>query len=171
MQNRSPTVESVVKESLDGPVGARDIIDRIFSVHGEYARARVQTAPIAWPPRSGAVAPVETYLEWIGEIYADPDTELHGRLAVLGAALVDRAVGRELAAVGIFQALADELEEDFESLLSADGMARYRSIPLAGVHSRPAISAVMSIFITQVGASNDSLAMSPTCTSSQDATT
>ena len=103
--SRSSTVERIAKQFPDEPVGARQVIETNLDFHGEYAGGAAREIAISWPTVAGAVSDVEEYLAWIGEMYR-PDAfggKLHGRAAILGAGLVDRAVGRELVTSGLFR--------------------------------------------------------------------
>ncbi len=129
------TVERVLGTDPDRVMDASKLITEILANHPEYGGDMAAATAIPWPATTGAEARASEYLGWIEDLY-DRDAfggELHGRAAVLAAGLVDRGAGRAMASVGLFQAIADEIDT-FASSLGEDGQARLASIPLARVH-------------------------------------
>ena len=125
----SPSVVGVSRV-LTGDVTAPDMVWELYKVHLEYAGAKsAQLAKRADDVRK----PAEQWLAEVRDLY-DPAAvpELHGRLVILGLALIDPPLRGDLERDGVLRTLIGEVEEEFASLLSPRGRALWDAVAAQG---------------------------------------
>ena len=127
----------VARELGAEPCTARQLVEAIVRLHPEYG---VHGAPtvgdlvgaVAWPDGGRT----ETVHEWFRasrtQLVLGSAGELSGKLALVGLALVDRAVGRALVRCGLFATIVADLREGLD-ILNERGLSRLATIPLAAV--------------------------------------
>src|SRR5919204_60121 len=128
---------------LSRAVSAFALVKELLAHHDEYGSGAPRPKLADPPPRARQLA-VD---EWVAELRTlfDPQQAplLHGRLAVVGLALLEPRLGRRLRVGGFLHAVIDEIDPSLESALSEDGARRYErlkgkpeSVPL--LSDRPA---------------------------------
>ena len=118
----SPSVEGTVDEfSTQEKISAFDVINRVLKYHSEYGQSLVKE----FGPSDPSHVERRTVSEWLVDVRTvfDPSKaqELHGRLLVIGLALLDSDVTLQLSSNGFLQAVKAELREPLDTLLSARG--------------------------------------------------
>ena len=90
---------------------------------------------VAWPGELRR-RPVRQWFVEVRSMLSESVDVVHGRAFILGLSLLDRLAGRAVVAGGLFAAIAVEIEEGIDGILSARGKERILSIPLASVGAR-----------------------------------
>jgi hypothetical protein len=127
----SPTVTDVAGELAGASVTAQQLCEAVLRRHDEYGDDAARATTVAWPPRA-LRQPTGRWLEAIRRLYRPgAHTPLHGRVVILGAALVDRYSGRALLESGLFALLAGELRTPLLEDLSDEGRRAIAALPLA----------------------------------------
>jgi hypothetical protein len=95
-----------------------DIIKKLLEHHGEYGNQKGKQVAAGPGPSQPLIKPTTLWLGEVSEMF-DPEmvSHLRGRLLILGLCRIDRQLKKYLEGKGFYQPLADELWEDFESLL------------------------------------------------------
>jgi hypothetical protein len=138
----STTLQAVLSD-VEGRTGrvngvavctARELIVAVLERHShDYAGDQglaIASEVVSWPvqPRH---SPVRERFVGVESMVAESMDVVHGRVSILGLCLFDRATGRAAVAGGLFAAIAAEIDEGIDGLLSARGRERNLSIPLA----------------------------------------
>lgn len=92
----SSTLQRVLDEHVE-PCEAGAVVTTILGLHDDYAsgRAKAIGASVFRPPQS-RLAPVATWYEEARQLLIPDLGELSGRTAIVGLALADLAMGREM---------------------------------------------------------------------------
>jgi KAP-like P-loop domain-containing protein len=120
----SPSVEQAVA-SLDATseVPATVVAAELLRTHPEYGNKTAAQVEM----EAATDGPLRSVHQWLLDVRAlfDPTQapELHGRLVLLGLALLDETVRTALDQRGAFDAIRGELREPFDDLLSPEGRA------------------------------------------------
>jgi hypothetical protein len=105
----------------DVPMNAYALVKTLLRDHPSYVKGRAGSFEIAEPPN----APSKPFSVWLAEVQPlfalGPDGELHTRLMVLGLALLDAELYRRLSEGGFLRALAAELREPLDEILTPVG--------------------------------------------------
>lgn len=109
---------------LRGNIGPTEVVNEVLRHHSEYGGKRAASMHLA--AREGE--PQEPAVEWIARVRALFDhgaaPALHGRLVVIGLALLDSSVAAGLRRNNFLEMLIGELDKPLEQLLTVDGRAR-----------------------------------------------
>ncbi len=118
-----------------------DIVQKILENHGEYGNHKGQQVITGPGPSQPVSKPRD---QWLIEVKQMFDTEmishLHGRLLILSLCRIDNELKKYLESQGFYQPLADELREDFESLLLpeyAGDQRAYRRVFMKLLQNKP----------------------------------
>lgn len=116
----SPSVRGAV-DRLPGDVAAAALAWQILSVHSEYAGGRARSVRL--PDREAEVRmPGRAWLEKVRTLFNDEHVaELHGRIVILGLALLDETLREGLEQDGFLQALREELKEPLAQIVTVRG--------------------------------------------------
>ncbi|WP_345513774.1 peptidoglycan-binding protein [Phytohabitans houttuyneae] len=112
----SDTVAGVLR-SAPPALAASEVVRRVLGRHPEYGRGRQRPNLVTEPSevRLGAV-------DWLAQVRSLFDTaaapRLHGRLVVIGLALLDTRLAAQLSGDGYLDAVGAELAEPLDSLLT-----------------------------------------------------
>ena len=107
----SSTLEGVRTDLLSlGEVSARQVVDAILQRHPEFAKDRGGRLRLPASPTTSARAPID---EWYGRTRALFDAglvdELNGRVVILGLAMLDRGLARQLWVGQFLTSVAEEV--------------------------------------------------------------
>jgi hypothetical protein len=119
----SPSVLSLPRTLTDEAVSTSRLVDQLLADHSSYARGAVEPD---WPPRQRET-PIGEWLAAIAGLYREGET-VHGRHAILGAALLDATSGRRMVEAGLAHAIGRQLT-GWLPALSAQGRDRLTAIP------------------------------------------
>ncbi len=120
----SSSVQSVEEKlaSLER-VNSWHIVEALFSVHDEYASQRAKLFFEEAPPEGLVEKP---FSEWIREVYSlyEPNSIdfLHGRVVIIGLALIDHDLLTRLVKNELLKPLVLELKRPLENILSPYGI-------------------------------------------------
>lgn len=127
----TPSVRTAASRAGYGALSSWTLVHHILQLHPEYAGGRGDSVRKEKGPKTGL--PERAPQTWINEVAGlfDPTlvAQLHGRLLILGLCELDPELSAFLAERNVTDALAQELEEDFVSLLTPEraGGKRYRN--------------------------------------------
>src|SRR5438552_15549481 len=112
---------------LEGAVPAAAVAWELFELHPEYGGKSSSTTRLSEGPDSVR----RTVDEWLAEVRRLVDEsavpELHGRIVIVGLALLDDDLRGRLEAGGTFSAIVAELREPLEKVLTKEGLSRLDS--------------------------------------------
>ena len=133
-QKWSPSLQRVWSE-LQQPCTAREVIEAIVGLHPEYGKRRAPgvLSTVQWPAED--VVRRQPVTDWYEDARSQLELgggDLHGKAAIVGLALAERATGRELVRVGLFAIMVEDLSEGL-TILNARGRERLGTIPLASL--------------------------------------
>src|SRR5215216_2880218 len=104
---------------LDGEVPAAAIVWELLNLHPEYGGGRAGSIRLAEAPDARRKPPDE----WMRDVRALFDEkkvpQLHGRIVILGLAILEPAVRLELDRAGAYAAISGELDEPLQDLVGA----------------------------------------------------
>jgi peptidoglycan hydrolase-like protein with peptidoglycan-binding domain len=116
----SPTVSSLLDRG-DEHVPPREVVVDVLLRHADYAGGRGNA--MSWDPDAPELR--RSRLQWLRALRSlyDPSATpvLHGRLVVIGLALIDPAVRDALERAGVYDAVVAELREPLTALLGPRG--------------------------------------------------
>jgi hypothetical protein len=115
----TPTIRSVQSELSDrSNVTAWEIVKAILQRHFQFGRQTARQIAESSGPETGKSMLFDKWLVAVAELF-DPlmVPKLHGRLVILGLSRLELPLGEFLRNSGFLEALEDELQEDFNSLL------------------------------------------------------
>jgi KAP-like P-loop domain-containing protein len=127
----SDSVQLMVKElGKDADVYAYQLVEYLFNSHPDYAGSDKKLTLDDKLLSQAEKMPVYRWLENVASLYIlDKNSPLHGKLVILGLAVLDDDLGRELAREGFVNALKNSLvEKNFDSLLTPDAKKTWESI-------------------------------------------
>jgi hypothetical protein len=152
----SSTLQGVLSEQAE-PCEAGAIVGRILELHGDYAsgRAKAIAESLFRPPKS-RVAPVAKWYDEARQLLISDLGKLSGRTAIVGLAMADLTMGREIVRSGLFTCIVDELNEGL-GVLNARGLRRLAQIPRAnlGPDTTPIVLASEGPGLVRGGISSD----------------
>jgi hypothetical protein len=106
---------------LDGPAAAAELAAAIVALHPEYAGGRAGQLSLT----AAANETRKPADEWLADVRLlfDPGAvgELHGRIVVLGLALLQPSLRSQLDALGVYDGLVAELDVRVHSILTREG--------------------------------------------------
>ena len=105
---------------LDGEVPAAAIVWELLNLHPEYGGGRAGSIRLAEAPDAVRKPPDE----WMRDVRALFDgkkvPQLHGRIVILGLAILEPAVRLELDRAGAYAAISGELDEPLQDLVGTE---------------------------------------------------
>ena len=116
---RSPTLQRLEREN-PGEVSAYRAVEWILREHGEYGGVDDYDVDFVEPEDTRSM-PVADWLAAVDELIEPGDDPLHGRLAVIGLALVEPELGRRLLESGLLPAVEAEVDPAPQTILTPDG--------------------------------------------------
>ena len=127
----SITLQEVAKD-LPDRCTAGMVVSMIHARHANYARreAHLIAPPSQVWPAETRTQPAYAWYEEARRFLRSNLVELSGRTAILGLALTDFTLGREIVRIGLFARLLAEISEGFR-LFSDSGRRRLAAIPRA----------------------------------------
>lgn len=134
----TPSVSNVF--SATGEVSSWGIVQSLLRNHGEYAGQRGRQIAEGNGPKN---LENKAYERWLQEVLALFDSEmvreLHGRLLIMGLCQLDNKLKTFLDRIGFLTPIAEELQEDFESLLLPEfsGEMAYKRTFLKKLNNKP----------------------------------
>jgi hypothetical protein len=114
----TPSVKSVVAR-VGEQATASEIAAELLTIHPEYGAGRARE--VVLDRKRGRVAPT---LEWLADVQKeiiDESIKLHGRVVILGLALLDEDLYQQLESTGLRSALVAEITEPVEELFRRGG--------------------------------------------------
>jgi KAP family P-loop domain len=122
---------------LTGPVSATELVAAVFALHPEYAGGRAGQLESKLVRGERA----RTADEWLADVRRifDPSSVgmLHGRVVILGLALLEPALRSQLEGAGAFVGIAKELNTPLESILTPEGRELLAGTPSAAPTPSP----------------------------------
>jgi hypothetical protein len=133
---QSPSVATVVSRfDPNEPISAAKFTNELFLQHSEYANNMAVSIKLE------DTLTKQTAQEWIEKVQRlfDPSRiqelsksiiqpELHGRLVIIGLAMLDRAIYDQLEKFKAFDALVKELREPLPDILTAEGRSLWDNL-------------------------------------------
>jgi KAP family P-loop domain len=121
---RSTSVEAMEKDLAGEPRYAYELVDYIYKTHSDYAGSTKWQHPDSKELLNEQKKSISTWIDEVSSLYSPKKLErLHVKLVILGLALVDEMLGKQLTKSRVFEDVKGALKEDFESLLNEKGMA------------------------------------------------
>jgi hypothetical protein len=116
------------------------LVKGLLKHHGEYGGGKAAQMAAGPGPSQPARKPAGLWLEEVSALFdREMVDELHGRLLILGLSRLDPQLKTYLESQGFLRPLADELKEDFESLLLPEpaGDQAYRRTFMKVLQNKP----------------------------------
>jgi hypothetical protein len=116
------------------------LVTGLLKHHGEYGGQKGAQVAAGPGPADPARRPADLWLEDVSALFdREMVGELHGRLLILGLSRLDPQLKNYLESQGFLRPLADELREDFESLLLPEhaGDQAYRRTFMKLLQNKP----------------------------------
>lgn len=126
MISYSPSVEKVIAQLENSEVvSSSQIVEQLLSIHPEYGGE--MAVKISLNPTE-TLQPIQEWVKQIAQLFenknytkqmeSSPQYYLHGRLFIIGLALVDEELKTQLEQTGLFNELVNEISEPLDELLS-----------------------------------------------------
>ncbi|HEU4882945.1 MAG TPA: hypothetical protein VFT45_11880, partial [Longimicrobium sp.] len=124
----SVSVANLLESLGTAPVSAGELLNQLLENHPEYGGGIArEVVPIA--ETSGDSVPVDGWIDRVARLFRfEESSELHGRLMVVGLAMMDERVRARLISTGLLQAVAGEVQEGVEALLTPEARKTWRII-------------------------------------------
>jgi hypothetical protein len=116
------------------------LVKQLLQHHGEYGSQKGKQVAAGRGPSQPAHKSADQWLEEVSALFdREMVSKLHGRLLILGLCRLDPRLKNYLESQGFLRPLADELKEDFESLLLPEhaGDQAYRRAFLKLLQNKP----------------------------------
>ena len=119
---------SGLPSQLSGAVSATAIAAQLLATH-DYASNQARARALGDESPDAERLPTEEWLNRVAALYdASAVEELHGRLVIIGLALLDAGFGERANEQGLIAAIEAELQEPLGPLLSGEGQWRRQAL-------------------------------------------